>query len=369
MSRQEGKVAKSTLDANGNVTAFRRIDPVGGSDYLFISPFVLDPNNSSIMYLAAGNRIWRNDSLDQIALTGQWDSISQGWFQMPDTIPAAGLQVTALAVSKTPANRLYFGTNNKKVYRVDSANTMSPDTVNITSTLFPAGYVSCIAVDPTDGNKVLVVFSNYNVYSLFYSSDGGLTWTKSAGNLEQNSAGTGNGPSLRWASIIPVSTGTVYLVGTSTGLYGTNKLNGLSTVFTKLASNEIGNMVVDMLDYRVSDGLVVAGTHGAGVFSTNITDTLTTGIANDDLLSFDFTAYPNPAVQKIAMKFNLKQSENVSLKIYDVKGTLVDNFAEEKLNAGEHQYVFERKGNSAGIYFAQLKIGSSKVKTKRFIIE
>ncbi len=369
MSRQEGRMAKATLDGNGNVTAFRRIDPIGASNYLFINPFILDPNNNNIMYLAAGNNIWRNDSLDQIALTGEWDSISQGWFRMPDTIGSSGIQVTALAVTKAPANRLYYGTSNKKVFRVDNANTMNPDTMDITSTLFPAGNVSCIAVDPNDGNKLLVVFSNYVVYSLFYSADGGVTWTKSAGNLEQNVAGTGNGPSLRWASIIPVSNGTVYLVGTSVGLYGTNSLNGTSTVWTKLAVNEIGNMVVDMIDYRLNDGLVVAGTHGAGVFSTNITDTLTTGIQNHDPVSFNFIAYPNPAGQKIFFRFNLAASEKVSLKIYDVSGALVQNLADEKLSGGEHMYVFEKNAHPGGVYIARLRVGNSDVRSSKFFIE
>ncbi len=369
MSRQEGRVAKATLDASGNVTSFRRIDPIGGSNYLFISPFVLDPSNSNIMYLASGNGIWRNDSLDQIALTGQWDSISQGWFRMTDTIAVAGTLVTALAVSKTPANRLYYGTNNKKVYRVDNSNTMSPDTINITSTLFPAGYVNCIAVDPNDGNKVMVVFSNYGIYSLFYTSDGGITWVKTAGNLEQNAAGTGNGPSLRWASIIPVSNGTVYLVGTSVGLFGTNTLNGTSTVWTQLASSAIGNMVVDMLDYRTNDGLVVAGTHGAGVFSANITDTITSGFAETFPVAFNMVTFPNPSSEKIAIRFSLSSSENVTLKIYDVRGVLVTTIAEGKLNAGEHQYLFEKKNHPEGVYFARLMIGNTTIYSSKFVMD
>src|SRR6185436_11772104 len=66
MSRQEGKTAKVQLDANGGVLGFRRMDPIGGSDYLFINPFILDPNNNEVMYMAAGPKIFRNDSLSQI---------------------------------------------------------------------------------------------------------------------------------------------------------------------------------------------------------------------------------------------------------------------------------------------------------------
>ena len=40
-SKQQGKMAKTTVDASGQVTAYRRIDPIGAEDYQFINPFVL----------------------------------------------------------------------------------------------------------------------------------------------------------------------------------------------------------------------------------------------------------------------------------------------------------------------------------------
>ncbi|HYF03334.1 MAG TPA: T9SS type A sorting domain-containing protein, partial [Patescibacteria group bacterium] len=110
-----------------------------------------------------------------------------------------------------------------------------------------------------------------SVISLFSTMDGGATWTAVAGNLEQNANGSGNGPSTRWMEILPVGEGTMYLVGTSTGLYSTAYLDGNSTVWVQEGASNIGNVVVEMLDSRESDGLVVAATHGVGVYSANIT--------------------------------------------------------------------------------------------------
>ena len=367
MSRQEGRVARATLDANGGVTAFRRIDPIGGSNYLFINPFVLDPNNRNIMYLGAGNRVWRNDSLTSIPLTGQWDSISMGWFRMPDSVQASGNLVTALAVSKTPANRLYIGTKKKIIYRVDNANTSTPVMTDITSSLSTAsGYVNCIAIDPNDGNKIMAVYSSYSVYSLFYSVDAGSNWTKVAGNLEQNSntTGIGNGPSVLWASIIPVPTGTVYLVGTSVGLFGTNVLDGTSTVWTQLAPDVIGNMIVNMMDFRTNDGLVAIGTYGAGVFSANIIDSLATNLAVVNPLSFDITTYPNPSSDNIFIRFYSNDQTTISLTVYDATGNLVESIVNEKMLQGQQQFMLQRKNRAAGIYFIQLK-ANGKTFTKK----
>ncbi len=372
MSRQEGKTEKVQLDAAGNVLNFRRMDPIGGSGYLFINPFILDPNNNEVMYMAAGTKIFRNDSLLQIPLTGAWDTISTGWFQLPDTIAIAGTTVSALAVAPSNSSKLYAGTSKRKVYRVDNANTFTPTMTDITSSLFNGnGYVTCITVDPSDENKVIIVFSNYSIYSIFYSVDGGTTFTKSAGNLELNAAGSGNAPSIRWVSIVPTANGNVYLAGTSIGIYGTNMLNGLNTVWTNLSPNEIGYMVVDMIDTRVNDGYVVAGTHGAGVFSTNITDTLLTGVPFVAQASDEVTVYPNPANQWAIISWHSavnsqlpsSGSNTVELKIFDFTGKIV--FTKGYSTA---DCLLPTTDFLSGVYFIQLKEGDKTV-VKRLVVE
>jgi hypothetical protein len=176
--------------------------------------------------------------------------------------------ISAVAVSTTPANRLYYGTSDGQVWRLDNANTGNPTPVEIYSGKgLSTGYVSCIAIDPTDADNLLVVFSNYSIRSVFYSSNGGSSYSDISGNLEQFSDGSGNGPSTRWAEILPGSDGMTYFVGTSTGLYSTTTLDGSSTVWTQEGSATIGNVVVSMIDSRISDGLVVAATHGSGIYS------------------------------------------------------------------------------------------------------
>jgi hypothetical protein len=209
----------------------------------------------------------------------------------------AGESITAIAISKNPANRLYYGTNKKKMYKIDNANSGTPSATQITSSLFPTnGYVSCIAVNPNDADKVLAVFSNYNVYSLFYTSDGGTTWQKAGGNLEQFTTGTGNGPSCRWASILPVSDGNIFLLGTSTGLYATDTLKNTATTWVRQGVGNVGSSIVDMIDTRVSDGLVVVGTHGNGMYSTHLTSIQNiTGIKSNFYSAADFKIFPNPA--------------------------------------------------------------------------
>ena len=166
---------------NGTVVAFKRIDPVGGKDYEWLNPCVIDPNNNHLMYLAGGKYLWRNNDLSAIPLSNMWDSISTNWVQWPDSVPITGADITAMAVSTSPANILYYGTSDREVYRITGANTGTPTAVDITSktgtNAFPAGpwngadpFVTCIAVDPDSGKNLMVVFSNYGAHNLFYSS-------------------------------------------------------------------------------------------------------------------------------------------------------------------------------------------------------
>ena len=132
-------------------------------------------------------------------------------------------------------------------------------------------YCSDIAVNPNNADELMVIYSNYSIYSVFHSIDGGQSWEKVAGNLEQNPSGSGNGPSCRTAKIIPLGNDTLYLVGTSVGLFGTANLDGQNTVWKQVASQEIGAVVIETLTYRANDGLLVVGTHGNGIFQTNLT--------------------------------------------------------------------------------------------------
>jgi hypothetical protein len=297
--------------------------------------------------------VWRQDSLLNRQLVGNYDSISQGWFKL--THPAIG-NITAMSISKTPANILYVGTTNNKIHKFIDVQTGNPNFTNISSTDFH-GAVSCIALHPHDANKVLAVFSNYHVYSLWYSEDGGAAWKKVAGNLEQYPDGSGNGPSCRWASILPVGNRNLYFVGTSTGLFATDTLIADSTVWTGISTDLIGNVVVDMVETREADGLVVVGTHGNGIYSikvNSVNDIL--GKTEDrDCFVSNPIVYPNPATDKISIDLKLARPVKTTISMYDIQGRLVEKFDTEKnINALDVSHY------RAGKYFCRMEAAGRK---------
>jgi hypothetical protein len=373
-SIQNAKMMKATLDGSGSITSFARIDPIGLKNPQFINPYTLDPNNNNIMYLAGGKYLWRNDDLSGIPMVGNWDSISTNWTRFADSVPLAGSEITAVHACKAAANRVYYGTDKKKIYRIDNANVGTPTPVDITPVsgiTFPtSGYVSCITADPLDSDKILVVFSNYSVYSLFYSTNGGSTWAKAAGNLESTSTGTGAGASLRWASILHVSDGTVYLVATSTGLYATDTLNGLSTVWVQQGASTIGNSVCDMIDVRESDGLVVVATHASGIYSANITsvnDITTSTSLLAVKAEIELSNYPNPVKESTTITFSTDRERKVNLELWDNCGRVISTLLNETMPAGKHLVPFDASALRPGIYYYSLSSGDRR-KTNRMIV-
>ncbi|TAL69215.1 MAG: T9SS type A sorting domain-containing protein [Bacteroidetes bacterium] len=267
------RIWKLKYDNEGNVTVKTRIDPIGAKDLIWLSPFQLDPHNKNLMYLGGGKLIWRNNDLSSIPEVDSKDSTSIGWDSLPQTrLPGKNdTVITALQVSTNPANIVYYGTSNGKVFQLHNANAGMPTPVEITGNKFPKNaYVSSIAIDEEDANKVIVTFSNYGIISIFYTTNGGQSWVPISGNLEEYSSGAGNGPAVNWIEILKVNGNNIYFAGTSTGIYSTAYLDGEFTVWQQEGATTIGNVVVDMLDARNSDGLIAAATHGAGVFTATV---------------------------------------------------------------------------------------------------
>jgi hypothetical protein len=250
---------------DGNNAVLGIQPPVQGGR-LFIHPFTVDPLDERVMYYPVDNVLYRNNTLDA---TPQGDTFP-GWQQLNAGAPA-GYVITTLMPSADPSGppTLYFGASSRnqppRIFRLDNATTATSGAVDVSMQGAAAGaFVSCLAVNPSDAGEVLAVMSNYNVESLYHTTDGGASWTAVEGNL----SGRGNlpGPSVRCATILPTGTETQYVVATSTGLYSTTQLDGANTTWTQEAADLLGNVVVSYVTSRPSDGQVIAATHGRGLF-------------------------------------------------------------------------------------------------------
>ena len=184
--------------------------------------------------------------------------------------------------------------------------------------------------------------------------------------MEQNPSGSGNWPSCRTAEIIPIGNDTLFLVGTSVGLYGTANLNGANTIWEQIAPQTIGSVVVEFLTYRQNDGLLVVGTHGNGIYQTNISSV-------GDVLALDekqnnlnkITLYPNPTKDKLTLSFTTQKNTNTNWTLYTQTGKNVKS-GKEKLIIGTNHINLDLEKLKSGIYFISFEI-DGEIITKQIV--
>ena len=336
------------------------------SNMFYIHPYIIDPNDEKIMYFPEQNTIWRNSNLEA-------GNPLFFWSKLENIAAPLGYTITSLAVSRSPAHTLYFGaTHNNaspKIYRLDNANTANSGLEDISIPGAAVGaYVHSIAVNPVDVDEAMVAFSNYNIYGLYHTIDGGNSWELVEGNL----AGTINapGPSIRSVAILPVDDGevgqTLYLVGTSVGLFSTNHMDGFATEWQQEAPEIIGNAIAEMVFARPSDGRVAVGTFGRGIFIADLAPT-TSITTPERLQDLDFRLYPIPVTDNSTATWKMSTTANISLKLFNAAGQVLHTYLQdETLNADNHNYTPNFESLPKGIYYLQLQVGTQQ-KTIKFV--
>lgn len=77
--------------------------------------------------------------------------------------------------------------------------------------------------------------------------------------------------------------------------------------------------------------------------------------------------YPNPFNPVTNIKFSIKEKSDVSMKIYDVQGRLVEDLVNKFLPAGEYEYSFNAVNLNSGIYFVTVQANGFS-DTKKMIL-
>ncbi len=321
-SSQRGKLRIKLIDNDGNVLNHERIDPEGGpTTYNWANPLKLDPNDPNRLYWNGRTKIWYMPDITAVDITGnrideEEDSM---WVKLTETqISGPTGSITDIETAIDGPDKVWYGTQNGYLFRVDSVST-NPERIDISGDDFPNGYLASISVDPFNIDRIVVCFANYGIPSVFFTNDGGISWTDISGNLEENPDGTGIGPACSWVEYYP--DGTIF-VGTSVGLLTTTFPDGQNTVWT--LEPGIGNVVINHMDYRPFDGKFVVGTHGQGVYSTNMQPAI---VGMDNYSSVDeLSVYPSLADNVI----NIDLAETADILIYNLQGQIV--FQQENSN-------------------------------------
>jgi hypothetical protein len=77
--------------------------------------------------------------------------------------------------------------------------------------------------------------------------------------------------------------------------------------------------------------------------------------------------YPNPFNPSTRIEFQLPEKQFVTLKIYDIRGSLVSTLVDKEMEPGYHSATWNARDFASGVYFYRLTSGSF-VDTKRLLL-
>lgn len=165
--------------------------------------------------------------------------------------------VSHVYASDNIPNRIYIGSTAGRIYVVDNADvgTTNPSTQWVLPT---GGNISCVLEAPGDANHIIVTMSNYGINSVWETNNGGTNWHSIEGDLPDMP--------VNWIAFHPYDNDQV-LLATDAGVWVTENIDGSNTNWDISVNMPV--VRTDMLQIRASDGLISAGTHGRGIFSTD----------------------------------------------------------------------------------------------------
>ncbi|MBK6729915.1 MAG: T9SS type A sorting domain-containing protein [Bacteroidetes bacterium] len=222
----------------------------GGSSWTYVAPtyggwvtpYVMDPNNSSILYYGALGSVYKTTNA------------GNSWSAKP---AALGNYAFALAVAPSNSDYVYAASLNVLKISTNAGDAWS----DITSTL-PVGTIGInyIAVNNLDEEKVYVALSGYaDGEKVYYSEDAGTSWTNISGTLPNVPVNTivyeNNSPNR------------VY-IGTDFGVFYKDDFISDWVLF----QTGLPNVMIHELEINYTSNKIVAATYGRGIWQSDLAE-------------------------------------------------------------------------------------------------
>lgn len=323
---QSGQIYRMNLfppfDAN---TLYTKIKPNNTGEGIFITYFHLDPDNTDFLYYASKDSIFRTKNATTVT--------SSTWTLMEGVAPKVLGDIYSMETTRglySSNSHLFIGTSSGKVYRLKDPQNASTSTApdDITPSGMQSGsVVKDISVNPRNQDEMMVVVSNYNVNSIFWTDNATATsptWQVVDGNIDL--------PSIRACEIVAKTNGVEYYVGTTVGLYSTTQLSGAGTVWSRetgiagTPSEMINTSIVNSLAHRPADNVLLVGTHGNGMFVANVGNAVVTSVTTPVRDNPNFVRNIFPTITKDVLNFqvgNLYAVRRIGVQVTSLSGAVV----------------------------------------------
>lgn len=328
----------------------------------WVTPYVIDPNDNETL-VAGYDDIYRTTNR------------GSSWTKISDSL-ANGATIRTLAVAPSNSSVIYAAVNNR-IYKTSNLgsswqmyNPPLPSSVEISS----------IAVHPNDPDQIWFTLTGFiNTKKVYYSPDGGLSWSNWTGSLPNFPVNT---------IIYEDGSNDAMFIGTDIGVYYRNA-NMSDWIFWSVG---MPNTVVTDFDIQYSDGIIRASTYGRGILERDLCDdnidTDNDGVTDcQDLCPEDpdklepgdcgcgipdtpicavvgieeapetaFSIYPNPTNGELTVDIAAANGQNYQLEVLNVQGQRVSEVS--RVLPGNN--VIDLSSLSEGLYWLRFTAGDEQ---------
>ncbi len=201
-------------------------------------------------------------------------------------------------------------------------------------------------------NSAGEIFSASSGYGIYRSDDDGVNWTRVYSV----------GPDF--SSILVTPNQNIY-AGTR-GYWVYHSTDGGEN--WPLLNSGLTNKYILSLTMN-KNGYLFAGSDTSGVFRS--VNPVVTGIEKNTITDRAFRLeqnYPNPFNPVTTITFQLAETNEVKLIIYNLLGQKVKELLKGKIEAGLHNVTLDASGFSSGVYYYQLTTSSGYIQTKKMVV-
>ncbi len=359
VTSQLGTLVRSVPNDAIEITPTGLTDNEAGGFGDFVTYFGIDNDNPTDLYYVNFNRVFRTTNAQTATSTTGWTELTGIASQVNPSNPSGDdISIRSIELSRGPyisTHAMYFGTTKGNVFRLNdprnAAATATP--VDITPPQIKTWIadqntflnVSDIAVNPNNDEEIMVVYSNYTVttsggeqtaFNIWWTNNAksaSPTWKLIEGNLTL--------PSIRSCAIVARKDAagkaySDYYVGTSVGLYSSfgvkDTLDANKPINWKREGGATLNYaVVNSLAYRPQDNTLLLGTHGNGMYYTqiptaNFLPNANTGVDDPVRNDKNFIQYSWPGIATNSLQFrigNMFEVRRLVIMVHNLNGQLV----------------------------------------------
>lgn len=152
-------------------------------------------------------------------------------------------------------------------------------------------------------------------------------------------------------------------------------VNGYRLVHYRLINDEWEGEIIEEDEYGNYGNKLISGEHFLYMTSVLVQNLspynssvvlrkheITTGIENKRIAIDSYSIYPNPSRENTTISYLLKETEHISIKIYDLQGRLINTILEKKQAPGRYQIKWNgtdknKKEVKSGLYLIRLQAG------------